>query len=264
MTDDTPPEIPLTRTDNAGIATLTLSRPAAHNTLSVALLSSLQTQLDEISADPATRVVIIAAQGKSFCAGHDMREMRANPGRQAHQALFDQCARMMLSIVNSPKPVIARVQGMATAAGCQLVASCDLAIAGENAEFCTPGVNIGLFCSTPMVALSRNVPRKIAMEMLLTGNVMTPDAAAQWGLINRVVADNTLIDETEALAAQIANKSALTLATGKKAYYEQIDMSLADAYSYTGRVMAENMMAHDAIEGIDAFLEKRTPVWQDR
>ncbi|MBT6441267.1 MAG: enoyl-CoA hydratase [Alphaproteobacteria bacterium] len=264
MTDDTPPEAPLTRTDNAGITTLTLNRPVAHNTLSIALLSSLQTQLDQIATDATTRVVIIAAQGKSFCAGHDVKEMRANPARQAHQALFDQCARMMLSIVNSPKPVIARVQGMATAAGCQLVASCDLAIASESSGFCTPGVNIGLFCSTPMVALSRNVPRKVAMEMLLTGNVMTPATAAQWGLINRVVADDVLIDETEALAAQIASKSSMTLATGKKAYYEQIDMSLADAYSHTGRVMAENMMAHDAIEGIDAFLEKRTPIWQDR
>ena len=261
--DNASPSPALLRDDQDGIATLTLNRPAAHNSLSMALLDGLQDQMDRIAGDPAVRVVIVAANGPSFCAGHDMKELRANPGRQTYEAMFAQCSRLMQSIVHSPKPVIAQVQGMATAAGCQLVASCDLAIAGESSGFCTPGVNIGLFCSTPMVALSRNVPRKVAMEMLLTGDAMAPSDAARWGLINRVVPDDVLAGETIALAAQIAAKSSYTLAVGKEAFYQQLDMDLAGAYDHASRVMTENMLAHDAAEGIDAFLEKRAPHWQD-
>ena len=264
---DQPQTPPLLRNDDpagAGIVTLTLNRPEAHNSLSVALLTALQDEIDAIAADDTARVVIIAANGKSFCAGHDMKEMRANPCRQAYEAVFARSCQVMQSIVRSPKPVIAEVQGMATAAGCQLVASCDLAIAATSAGFCTPGVNIGLFCSTPMVALSRNVPRKVAMEMLLAGDVVNAETAREWGLVNRVVAGDALREETRALASQIASKSAHTLAIGKEAFYQQLEMSLADAYEHASRVMTENMLAHDAEEGIDAFLEKRAPVWQDR
>jgi len=257
-------DVQLLRTDNGGVARLTLNRPNAGNSLSSGLMAALQGELDEIREDKAVRVVVIAASGKIFCAGHDLKEIRAHPGRAAYEALFRQCGAMMTSIVKLPQPVIARVQGLATAAGCQLVASCDLAVAAASARFCTPGVHIGLFCSTPMVALSRNVPRKVAMEMLLTGEEITAGAAEKWGLINRAVADDALDSALDELCAGIADKSSLTLAIGKEAFYRQLEMGLDEAYEYASQVMTENMLARDAEEGIDAFLQKRPPVWRGR
>lgn len=255
----------LLREDREGIATLRLNRPAARNALSVALLGALQDALDALKADASVRVVIIAANGPGFCAGHDLKEIRANPGRQAYEALFQQCARVMTSIVRLPKPVIAQVHGVATAAGCQLVASCDLAVAAASARFATPGVNIGLFCSTPMVAVTRNVARKHAMEMLLTGELIEAARAREIGLINRVVADDALAEETRALAAAIARRSPLTLKIGKEAFYRQAEMPLDDAYAYAARVMTENMLARDAERGIDAFIAKQPmPNWEGR
>jgi enoyl-CoA hydratase/carnithine racemase len=255
---------PLLRRDEAGVAWLTMNRPAARNALSVALMSSLAQALDTIAADPAVRVVVIGGAGPAFCAGHDLREMRANPARAFMAALFTQCSALMTQIVRLPKPVIARVHGIATAAGCQLVASCDLAVAASDARFATPGVNIGLFCSTPMVALSRAVPRKAAMEMLLTGDMIDAVRAREIGLVNRVVAPEALDGAVAALAARIAGKSALTVAIGKEAFYRQAEMDLDAAYRYAAEVMTRNMMARDAAEGIDAFLEKRAPCWTDR
>jgi enoyl-CoA hydratase/carnithine racemase len=252
------------RCDEAGIAWLTLNRPAARNALSVGLMSELQTALDTVAADKNARVVVIAGAGPGFCAGHDLRELRANPGRQHYEAVFAQCARLMTSIVKLPKPVIARVHGIATAAGCQLVASCDLAVAAEDARFATPGVNIGLFCSTPMVALSRAVGRKQAMEMLLTGDLIEAEQARQWGLVNRVVPAAALDETVTKLAQSIAAKSPLTLAMGKEAFYRQAELGLDEAYAYASEVMTRNMLARDAEEGIDSFLEKRTPVWEGR
>ncbi|HEY1504209.1 MAG TPA: enoyl-CoA hydratase [Stellaceae bacterium] len=252
------------RVDRDSVATLTLNRPNARNALSVAMMSALQTALDEIAADDSVRVAVLAGAGPAFCAGHDLKELRANPGRQAYETVFGQCARLMTSIVMLPKPVIARVQGVATAAGCQLVASCDLAIAADDARFATPGVNIGLFCSTPMVALSRTIGRKQAMEMLLTGSLIDADTARAWGLINRVVPGATLEDAAATLAAEIAAKSPLTVAIGKRAFYAQAELGLAQAYAYCAEVMTTNMLARDAEEGIDAFLEKRKPLWQGR
>lgn len=254
----------LRRDDAGGVVTLTLNRPAARNSLSLELLAALQEALDAIARDETARVVVIAGNGPAFCAGHDVKELRANPGRQAYETVFGRCSQMMMSVVRLPKPVIARVHGMATAAGCQLVASCDLAVAGASARFCTPGVNIGLFCSTPMVALSRNLPRKRALEMLLTGEIIDADEAARWGLVNRAVPDDKLDDAVADLAAQIVAKSPLTLAIGKAAYYRQLELTLPDAYDYASEVMTENMLAHDAEEGLDAFLEKRPPVWRGR
>ena len=251
----------LPRDDRDGIATLTLNRPAGRNALSMGLMEALDAELAAIAADPAIRVAIVAANGPAFCAGHDMREMRATPTRAAYEAVFALCCRLMHRIVTLPKPVIARVQGAASAAGCQLVASCDLAIAAESARFATPGVNIGLFCSTPMVAVSRAVGRKAAMEMLLTGEAIDAHRAREIGLINRVVPDADLDSVTAALARQIAAKSPLTLAIGKEAFYRQAEMDLAAAYAYTADVMTRNMLARDAAEGIDAFLEKRMPTW---
>jgi enoyl-CoA hydratase/carnithine racemase len=252
---------PVLRDDQDGIATLTLNRPQARNALSIGLMEALDAELVSIAADPATRVVVIAAAGPAFCAGHDMREMRATPTREAYQTVFALCCRLMQRIVALPKPVIARVHGAASAAGCQLVATCDLAVAGESARFATPGVNIGLFCSTPMVALSRVVSRKAAMEMLLTGELIDAHRAREIGLVNRVVADIDLDAAVLALARQIAGKSPLTLAIGKEAFYRQIELDLAAAYALTAGVMTSNMLAHDAEEGIDAFLEKRPAVW---
>ncbi len=254
----------LLRHDAEGIATLTLNRPEARNSLSAGLMAALQSELIAIGTDPAIRVVVIAANGPVFCAGHDLKEIRAKPGRAAYQALFEQCSHLMQTIIKLRQPVIARVQGMATAAGCQLVASCDLAIAGASAKFCTPGVNIGLFCSTPMVALMRNVPRKQAMEMLLTGEIIEASRAAELGLINRAVADDALDAEVQSLATKIIAKSPLTLAIGKEAFYRQIELGIAEAYDYASEVMTTNMLARDAEEGIDAFLEKRPPHWQGR
>jgi enoyl-CoA hydratase/carnithine racemase len=248
----------------AGIVRLTLNRPKAYNSLSTGLMAALQAELDAIRADRSIKAVIIGAAGPGFCAGHDLKEVRANPGRQHYEALFRQCSLLMQSIVALPQPVIARVHGTASAAGCQLVASCDLAVAAETARFATPGVNIGLFCSTPMVALSRNVPRKQAMEMLLTGEMVPAARAAAIGLVNRVVPEADLDEAALSVARLIASKSPLTVKTGKEAFYRQLEMPLAQAYDYASRVMTENMLARDAEEGIDAFIEKRQPTWEGR
>jgi len=250
----------LLRQDQDGIAWLTLNRPAARNALSVPLMTALEAALAEIEADPAIRVVVIAGAGPAFCAGHDLRELRGlRP--DAHAALFAQCSRLMQRIVGLRAPVIARVHGIATAAGCQLVASCDLAIAADTARFATPGVNIGLFCSTPMVALSRAVGRKAAMAMLLTGEMLDAPRAAALGLINYAVPEAALDDAVRTLAQKIASKSPVTVGLGKPAFYAQAEMPLAEAYAYASAVMVRNMQERDAHEGIDAFLEKRAPVW---
>jgi enoyl-CoA hydratase/carnithine racemase len=252
---------PLLRADAGGIATLTLNRPQARNALSLGLMEALDSELTAIVSDTSVHVVVIAAAGPAFCAGHDMREMRAKPTREAYQEVFALCCRLMQRIVNLPKPVIARVHGAASAAGCQLVATCDLAIASESARFATPGVNIGLFCSTPMVALSRAVGRKAALEMLLTGDLIDAYRAREIGLVNRVVPDAELDAAVATLAQQIARKSPLTVAIGKDTFYRQAELGLAAAYALTAEVMTNNMLAHDAEEGIDAFLEKRPPIW---
>jgi enoyl-CoA hydratase/carnithine racemase len=251
----------LLRHDSDGIATLTLNRPAARNALSMGLMEALDAELAAIADDPAVKVVIIAANGPAFCAGHDLREIRATPTRAAYEAVFALCSRLMQRIVRLPKPVIARVHGVASAAGCQLVASADLAVAADTARFATPGVDIGLFCSTPMVALSRAVGRKAAMEMLLTGDMVPAARARELGLVNRVVPEAGLHAATLALATQIAAKSPLTVAIGKEAFYRQAEMDLAGAYDYASEVMTRNMLARDAEEGIDAFLTKREPQW---
>ncbi|WP_041794048.1 enoyl-CoA hydratase [Pararhodospirillum photometricum] len=245
-----------------GLLTLTLNRPDARNALSRALMSALEDALEQAAASSEVRVVVLAANGPAFCAGHDLREMRADPSLASCEALFTQCSRLMTRLVRLPQPVIARVQGMATAAGCQLVASCDLALAGDSARFATPGVAIGLFCSTPMVALSRAVGRKKALEMLFTGHPVSAAEALTHGLVNAVVPDATLEAETQALAREIAAKSPLTLRLGKAAFYRQLEMPLDDAYAYASAIMTRNMMAEDAREGIDAFLEKRPAVWR--
>jgi len=250
--------------ESGGVVTLTLNRPGARNSLSTELLGALQAALDSIKDDTAARVVVIAANGPAFCAGHDLKQLRADPRREVYTQVMAQCSRMMLSITRLPKPVIARVHGMASAAGCQLVATCDLAVAGESAAFCTPGVNIGLFCSTPMVALSRDVPRKRAMEMLLTGEQIDARQASDWGLVNRVVSDEKLDKAVAEFTTRITSKSPLTLAMGKEAFYRQLEMGLSDAYDYASGVMVQNMMARDAEEGMDAFLEKRPPIWEGR
>lgn len=247
-----------------GVLRLVLNRPRQFNALSSALMAELQAGLDAARADATVRVVIIAAQGPGFSSGHDLKEIRKLTGHAAKEALFRQCSVLMQSIVTLPKPIIAEVQGIAAAAGCQLAASCDLAIASDQASFATPGVNIGLFCSTPMVALSRAVGRKPAMEMLLLGDPIPAARAEAIGLINRVVPAAELSAAALGWARQIASKSALTLKTGKAAFYRQLEMPLADAYDYATRVMAENLLARDAEEGIDAFIEKRTPEWDDR
>jgi enoyl-CoA hydratase/carnithine racemase len=250
------------------VAVLTLNRPAQRNSLSEALIARLHAALDDIGGDRSVRAVVIAANGPAFCAGHDLKELTTHRadgdrGRTYFGELMTACSAMMQAIVRLPKPVVAAVQGVATAAGCQLVASCDLAVAAETAAFATPGVDIGLFCSTPMVALSRNVPRKQAMEMLLTGEQVAAARAREIGLINRVVASGTERDAAIALAQQVALKSAYTVKLGKEAFYRQAEMSLADAYHYAAEVMTENMLARDAEEGIGAFIEKRAPVWRD-
>lgn len=255
----------LTRnTSEHGVTTLTLNQPDRHNSLSMAMLDALSEALVNIAADDATRVVVIAAAGKVFCAGHDLGEIRDQLDSHEFQlALFERCSEVMQQVVNLPKPVIARVAGVATAAGCQLVASCDLAVAADSARFATPGVNIGLFCSTPMVALSRNISRKHAMEMLLTGEMISAARAEELGLVNRVVDESILDESVYAMAYTIAEKSGHTLKIGKGAFYQQVDMPLAEAYDYTAKVMAENLQADDAREGICAFLDKRKPQWKD-
>jgi enoyl-CoA hydratase/carnithine racemase len=249
-----------------GVLRLTLNRPQARNALSSELMAALQAALDGAAGDNATRVIVIAAEGAVFSSGHDLKELAArraegDKGRRAYAGLFTQCSALMQAIVRHPKPVIAQVQGTATAAGCQLVASCDLALASTSARFATPGVNIGLFCSTPMVALSRNVSRKAAMEMLLTGEAIDGEQAVRIGLINKVVAPEILDSETMALAGLIATKPRATIKTGKEAFYRQLEMPLAEAYAYASKVMTENMLDAEACEGIGAFLEKRDPKW---
>ena len=257
------PQAPvLLRSDAGGVATLTLNRPEARNALSMTLMNALQDQLDAIREDPTVRVVILQGAGPAFCAGHDLKEMRADPSRAATEAVFRTCARLMLSLTRLPQPVIARVHGIATAAGCQLVATCDLAICAETARFATPGVQIGLFCSTPMVALSRAVSRKAALEMLLVGEPIDAGEALRIGLVNRVVPEAALDAAIDALADRIAGKARRVLAIGKEAFGRQIEMGLEDAYGYTAEVMTRNMMMADAQEGIDAFLGKRPPRWE--
>ena len=265
----TPPSPALLRETVGSIAVLTLNRPDARNSLSEGLIAELHAALSEIHDDVGVRAVVIAANGPAFSAGHDMKELTArrtdaDRGRAYFAQLLTACSAMMQAIVHLPKPVVAAVQGVATAAGCQLVASCDLAIASELATFATPGVDIGLFCSTPMVALSRNVPRKQAMEMLLTGEPVSATTAREIGLVNRVVAAGRERDAAIELAQKVALKSAYTVKLGKAAFYRQAEMSLADAYRYAAEVMTENMMARDAEEGIGAFIEKREPTWQDK
>ena len=264
-----PPSPILLREMVGSIAVLTLNRPGARNSLSESLIAELHAALNEIRGDASVRAVVIAANGPAFSAGHDMKELTArradaDRGRAYFAEIMTACSAMMQAVVQLPKPVVAAVQGVATAAGCQLVASCDLAVASEAATFATPGVDIGLFCSTPMVALSRNVPRKQAMEMLLTGEAVAAARARELGLVNRVVAAGTERDAAIALAQQVALKSAYTVKLGKEAFYRQAEMSLADAYRYAAEVMTENMMARDAEEGIGAFIEKREPTWQDK
>ena len=257
----------LLRSDSGGVATLTLNRPQARNPLSEAMLAALAEAFAAIAADRAVKAVILAAEGPVFCAGHDLKEMsarRADPdrGRAYFADILGRCSAVMQAITALPQPVIAAVEGTATAAGCQLVASCDLAVAGAEAQFCTPGVHIGLFCSTPMVALSRNLSAKHAMEMLLLGEMVPADEAARMGLVNRVVAAGGALAEAARLAAVIASKAPATIRIGKRAFYEQREMALAAAYDHAAAVMVENMLARDAEEGIGAFMEKRTPVWE--
>jgi enoyl-CoA hydratase/carnithine racemase len=265
--DEAPPRGSLLESERrAGVMILTLARPQARNSLSEAMLAALQDAVDAASQDAEVRVVVIAGKGAAFCAGHDLKELTAHRadadgGRAFTERLMRQCAKLMRSIVQCPKPVIAVVEGAATAAGCQLVATCDLAVASETAGFATPGVNIGLFCSTPMVALSRNVPRKRAMEMLLLGEMLSAREAAEHGLVNRVVPAGKAMDEALALAELVASKPPVTLAMGKEAFYRQVEMSLADAYEYAAGVMVENMMHRESKEGIGAFLDKRPPDW---
>jgi enoyl-CoA hydratase/carnithine racemase len=247
-----------------GIVHLTLNRPEAFNALSSGLMHLLQDELDAIAADPVARVVIIEGAGRGFCAGHDLKEITSLDTVAARRELMAQCCKLMLTVVHCPKPVIAKVHGVASAAGCQLVASCDLAVADDTTRFATPGVNIGLFCSTPMVALGRNVGRKHAMEMLLTGEAMDAPTAYRFGLINRHVPAEELDGAAMHFAQQIARKSSYTLRIGKEAFYRQQDMDLEDAYTMASEVMVQNMMAEDAQEGMTAFVEKREPIWRDR
>ncbi len=250
------------------ILQLTLNRPKARNSLSEAMILALETAFDTAGRDPSLRAIVLTGNGPAFCAGHDLKELSSrrkdeDRGRGYYQSIMQQCARMMQSIVRCPKPVIAAVQATASAAGCQLVATCDLAVASETAQFSTPGVNIGLFCSTPMVALSRNIPRKRAMEMLLLGDFLSASEAVDYGLVNRVVAHDEVVAEARAMAERVAAKSATTVAIGKEAFYAQIEMSMAQAYDYAADVMVTNMLHRDAEEGIGAFLDKRPPNWQD-
>jgi enoyl-CoA hydratase/carnithine racemase len=259
----------LLRDDRKDVAVLVLNRPSARNSLSEALLAALSAAFTDIAADKTIRAVVLAADGPAFSAGHDLKELTAHRsdadgGRAYFTQIMTACSTMMQQIVKLPQPVIAVVQGVASAAGCQLVASCDLAVASTEAKFATPGVDIGLFCSTPMVALSRNVSRKHAMGMLLTGDMVSAEEAARIGLVNRVVSAGAERDEAVALAQQIASKSSHTIKIGKEAFYRQADMGLADAYKYVTQVMVENLLSADAEEGICAFIEKRDPEWEGR
>lgn len=263
MSQPEPPE-PIAVADADGIRTITLDHPASRNALSLRMMSGLSAAFRSAAHDAGVRVVVLAAHGPAFCAGHDLKEIRANPSSEFHASLMESCVELMLSIVRCPKPVIARVHATATAAGCQLVASCDLAVAAQDARFATPGVNIGLFCSTPMVALSRNLSNKHAMEMLLCGEMIDADSAWRMGLVNRVVPAAELDTTVLRLARTIAAKSSHTLAIGKEAFYAQREMGLEDAYRYAAGVMVANLRSEDAKEGIGAFIEKRPPCWVDR
>jgi len=263
-----PNEPPLLRENIGSIAVLTLNRPQARNTLSEQMLAALHDELRGLAGDKRVRAMVLAANGPAFSAGHDLKELTAHRtdrdgGRGYTKEIVERCSAVMLAILRLPQPVVAAVETTATAAGCQLVASCDLAVASSSAKFCTPGVHIGLFCSTPMVALTRNVARKHAMEMLLTGDMISAEEAFRLGLVNRVVAPGTAREEALKLARKIAAKSAAVVKLGKHAFYRQLEMGLSDAYAYTTEVMVENMMAHDAEEGISAFVEKRPPKWDE-
>ena len=265
--DNVPPV--LLRERDGDIAILVLNRPNARNSLSEAMLIALSGALTEIAADKSVRAVVLTANGPVFCAGHDLKEVTAHRsdsdgGRAYTRQLMQDCGAMMLAIMHLPQPMIAAVEGIATAAGCQLIATCDLAVASASAKFSTPGVHIGLFCSTPMVALTRNVARKHAMEMLLTGEMILAEHALGIGLVNRVVEAGKAREEAVRLARKIADKSAAIVKLGKQAFYRQIEMGIADAYAYASEVMVENMMTHDAAEGIGAFVDKRDPSWEDR
>jgi len=254
----------LTTVEN-GVATLTLNRPQRFNPLSSQMIAAIQVELDAIASDPSVRVVILAAAGKGFCAGHDLKEMRAHTEDKGwQQGLFDACSRMMIALTEIPQPVIARVQGIATAAGCQLVSMCDLAVATDTATFAMPGVNIGVFCSTPAVGVVRNVGRKHAMEMLLTGEPIDAATAQSWGLVNRVVPSSTLDAEIRRFTDIILSRSSATIRFGKQAFYRQIDHPLAVAYDIASEVMACNLLLDDAAEGIDAFLQKRPASWRGK
>lgn len=261
-------DILLSEKDANGVLRLTMNDVKRRNALSEAMLTRLGDAFSDAAADKSVRVIVLAGNGPAFCAGHDLKEMTAgrnapDRGQAYFQSVMAMCSGVMQAIVACPKPVIAEVNGVATAAGCQLVASCDLAVVSDTSRFSTPGVHIGLFCSTPMVALSRNVSNKHAMEMLLTGDMISAARAAEMGLVNRVVEPAELQEATTALAHKIAAKSSFTLAVGKRAFYEQREMTLRHAYDYASNVMVENMLAHDAEEGIGAFIEKRDPEWRD-
>jgi enoyl-CoA hydratase/carnithine racemase len=260
MPSDANPDL-LLREDRDGIAILTMNRGAQRNALSMALMLAMLQQLDDIGGDEGIKAVVLRGAGPAFCAGHDMREMRAGTRGAVAERVFSTCARLMLNIAHLRQPVIAEVRGVATAAGCQLVAACDLAVCGEGAKFATPGVNIGLFCSTPMVAVSRAVGRKAAMELLLLGDAVDAAEALRIGLVNRVVKAAALEETVMRMAAQIAAKSGTVVALGKAAFGRQLEMGLADAYAYTAKIMTQNLALPDAAEGMDAFLEKRAPRW---
>ncbi|RTR05604.1 enoyl-CoA hydratase [Halomonas nitroreducens] len=257
-------DAPVLRHDADGVATLTLNRPERFNILSEEMLEALTDALASLADDPSLRCVVIAARGRAFCAGHDLRQMRARPDEAYYRDLFSRCGALMQAIVALPVPVIARVQGLATAAGCQLVASCDLAVAARSARFAVSGIEVGLFCSTPAVALSRDIGRKRALEMLFTGEFIDADQARDWGLVNRVADDARLDEVLASLTATLCAKSAVALRTGKAMFQRQQEMPLSRAYDYAGEMMATNMMAEDVDEGIAAFLAKRRPQWRHR
>jgi len=252
------------REDRDGVATLTLNRGDRMNPLSSAMLTALQAELDRLADDSALKVVVLAGAGKHFCAGHDLREMREHPAKKWQKALFEQCSRVMLSLVRLPQPVIARVQGVAVAAGCQLVSMCDLAVASDAAQFALPGIKSGIFCTTPGVGVARNISRKHALEMLLTGDLIDANTALSWGLVNRVVPSSKLEEETEGLARKILAHSGAVVTMGKQFFYDQVEKGLREAYSLASEGMACNMMLADAGEGIDAFLGKRKPRWRGK
>ncbi len=258
--DDNQPVL-LTGRDSRGVVTLTLNRPQAFNALSHGMLDALQSAIDRVAADDGARAVVIAASGRAFCAGHDLKEMRAEPSLDYYQRLFDQCGRMMMSLQQLPVPVLARVQGIATAAGCQLVAMCDLAVASSDARFAVSGVSLGLFCSTPSVALGRNLNRKSAFEMLVTGDFISAEQAREKGLVNRVAEPGRLDEAVDSLLDRIVEKPRLAIAMGKALFYRQLETGIAAAYEDAGRTMACNMMDASALEGVQAFIDKRKPNW---